>query len=90
MRAEKDHWVILAAIAVVANIVPPVLFLRTDTNLAVGVTVIIAVILFFAAWRLTSTRMWWVLPLLASPFVTIPFVLGLWFILAITGVVAVP
>jgi hypothetical protein len=31
-----------------------------------------------------------VLPLLASPLVTIPYVLGLWFILAMTGVVAVP
>jgi hypothetical protein len=67
-----------------------ILLLRTGTNLAMGLAVLMAVVLFLLAYRLACTRRWWVLPLLSSPFIVIPFLLGMWFVLAIAGAAPVP
>lgn len=89
-RADKNHWVILSAIVCAANVAPVVLFLKTEMAVAIGVTCAIAAVLFYAAWQLTCTPRWWVLPLAGSPLIVIPLLVGLLFILAILGIVPVP
>ena len=89
-RADKNHWAVLAAAVLVANAIPPVLFLRTDSIIASSCTLIIAVALFFAAYRLTCTPRWWILPVLGSPLLVLPFIVGVLFVLALAGVVPVP
>ena len=89
-RAEKNHWAVLALLVLVANVIPPILFLKTDSGVSAGATILLAVALFFVAHRLTCTRRWWILPLLGSPLVVLPLLLGVGFILVIAGVIPVP
>jgi hypothetical protein len=89
-RAEKNHWAAVAALVVLGNVVPPILWLRTDSAVAGASTLLIAVALFFVARRLTCSRRWWVFPLAGSPLVVGPLLLGVGFVLAIMGIVPVP
>jgi membrane-bound metal-dependent hydrolase YbcI (DUF457 family) len=89
-RAEKNHWGIVALLVFVGNVVPPILWFKTESAIAGGATLFIAVALFFAARRLTISKKWWVLPLLGSPLVLGPLMLGILLVLAIMGVVPVP
>jgi hypothetical protein len=89
-RADSNHWAFLVLAVLAANVAVPILLLRTDTGLAVGAAVLFALALFVLARRLTCTRRWWVLPLVGSPLVVIPFLLGLLFVGAIMGIVPVP
>ncbi len=89
-RADKNHWVAVVLLVFLGNVVPPVLWLRTDSIISGGGAVLIAVALFFAARRLTCSRKWWVLPLAGSPFVVGPPLLGLALVLAVMGVIPVP
>jgi hypothetical protein len=89
-RADRNHWGVLIAAVLAANIIPPILFLKTDTTVSVGITALFAVALFFLSRRFTSTRRWWVLPLLGSPFVVLPLLLGVLLIGMFAGIVPVP
>ena len=89
-RAGTNHWVVLGVAVVIANCAPIVLLLRTATPLAVGVTFALAVALFLVAYLLTCSPRWWVLPLLGSPLIVLPLLVGIVFILAVLGIVPVP
>ena len=89
-RADKNHWGVVVLLLFLGNVVPLALWLRTDPTIAWGGTILVAIALFFAARRLTCSRRWWVAPLVGSPLVVGPFLLGLAFVLAIMGVIPVP
>ena len=90
VRAEKNHWWAAGVLVLVGNVLPPILWLRTDPAIMWPATIVIAIALFFVIRRLTITRKWWVLPLLGSPFVVGPLLIGVAFVLAIMGVIPVP
>ena len=89
-RADRDHWWIVAFVILLADLVPVYLFLKTDSTIAGTGTLLIAIALFFVARRLTISRKWWVPPLVGSPFVLGPLVVGIGFILAVVGILPVP
>lgn len=89
-RADKDHWWTVVLVILLADLVPVYLVLKTDPAIAGVGTLLIAIALFFVARRLTVSRKWWVPPLLGSPFVLGPLVVGIGFILAVMGIIPVP
>ena len=89
-RADKSHWGLFVVLILLGNIVPLMLFLKFPTVVAVVGTVLISIGLFFAARRLLCGRRWWVAPLLGSPLVVGPFLLGTAFALMIAGVLPAP
>jgi hypothetical protein len=89
-RSDTNQWVFLTVATLAANVVPVILLLRTDTRLAIGTTVLIAIALFFLAYRFTCSRAWWVLPVVGSPLIVLPLLAGLLFIGALFGIVPVP
>jgi hypothetical protein len=89
-RADKNHWGPVVVLIVLGNIAPFVLFLKSSTPVAVVGTLLISIGLFFAAHSLLCSRRWWVAPLVGSPLVVGPFLLGTAFVLVIAGVLPVP
>jgi hypothetical protein len=89
-RSDTNQWALLIVATLVANVVPVVLLLRIDTNLAVATTVLIAIALFYLSYRFTRSRLWWIVPVAGSPLLVLPLLAGLLFIGALLGIVPVP
>jgi hypothetical protein len=89
-RADTNHWWAFASLAVLGNIVPPVVWLKADPVYMWTATILVTMATLYAAYRLTAGRRWWVTGIVSSPFVVGPLLIGVAFILAVTGILPVP
>ena len=89
-RSEKNHWWMFAGLALLGNGVLPVLFLKTDPAYLWTGTILVAIALIYAAYRLTCTKRWWVGAIIGSPLFVWPLLIGIACILAVMGILPVP